>query len=147
MRLKNNKGITLLALTIYIFIFTLIIGVMTTISSFFYGRVYDVVDAPKHVSEFNKFVMFFSTDIKNYNSANVTNTTIDFENGPKYKYQNNKIYRNDVLIAKDILECNFLLKQHNVNTITKNIINVDLKIGKENKSTLNKNIDFTLKYW
>lgn len=147
MNLSNNKGVTLLALIIYVFIFSLIIGVMTTISSFFYGRIDEVVDPPKYVSEFNKFVMFFAVDVKNYDSADVTSNTITFKNGPIYKYQNGVMYRNDVKIAKDILKCEFTLKTYNVGDLSKNIINVYLQIGKEDKTIFEKNVDFTLKYW
>ena len=67
---KSQKGITLAALTVYIFIFTLIIGVITTISNSFYANIGDVVDAPKYIAEFNKFTMFFAVDIKNYSKTN-----------------------------------------------------------------------------
>lgn len=148
-KIESSKGVTLVALTIYILVFTLIIGVMTTISTFFFGNISQVVNTPKYVSEFNKFVMFFATDIKNYSEANVTETTIEFENGPTYKFENNAIYRNNALIAKYIMNCSFTASEYNENTnnITKNIINVNMQIGKNEKNSVTRNIDFTLKYW
>lgn len=146
-KIKSNKGITLLALSIYILIFTLIIGVMITIISFFYGNINNLVDTPKYAQEFNKFIMFFATDIKNYEQATVTDTTIQFENGPSYKYENNSIYRNDTAIANNIFKCIFTLKQYSVNEIIKNIINVDLQIGNDDEKLVREQIDFTLKYW
>lgn len=146
-KLKNNNGITLTALTVYMIIFTMIIGVITTISTFFYGNIYKVIEEPKYVTEYNKFVMFFAADIKNYNSAEVTSTTIKFESGTTYEYKNNSIYRNDKLIAENVLNCNFSTKVYNVNDLAKNIINVNLKIGKKEENSIEKNIDFTLKYW
>ena len=145
-KIKDNRGITLVALTIYIIIFTMVIGIVTTISTFFYGNIYNVIDTPKYVTEYNKFIMFFATDIKNYNSANVTNTTIKFVDGPTYEYKNNGIYREDKLIAKDVISCTFTPKTYNVNELSKNIINVNMRIGKE-KNSIGKNIDFTLRYW
>ena len=65
-KIKNNKGITLLALIVYITIFILVIGVMTTISSFFYGNMKNVTIEPKYASEFNKFTMFFDTEFTVY---------------------------------------------------------------------------------
>lgn len=146
-QVKSQKGITLATLVVYMVIFTIIIGVMTTISTFFYGNIGDAIDTPKYVSEFNKFVMFFVVDIKNYNEAIVTDTTIEFENGPIYSYRNNMIYRNDVVIANYVMECKFTPKQYDVSNITKNLINVNMKIGKEAEETITRNIDFTLKYW
>ena len=147
MKLKNNKGITLLALTVYIAIFMLIIATMTTISTFFFNNINDGINIHEYVVEFNKFVMFFVADVKNYDSAIVTDNQIQFNNGPVYKYQNGIIYRNDIKIAKNVLKCIFTPNHYNVNNITKNIINVDLQIGKNNGDIFNKNIDFTLKYW
>lgn len=143
---KNEKGITLVSLVIYIVIFVVIIGIMTTISTFFFGNVSTTMNVPRYASEFNKFVMFFGVDIKNNNSANVTATSIEFENGTKYEFKNNRIYRNDFIIAEDVLECTFTSDTYNVNSITKNIINTNIKIGR-NDSIFEKNIDFVLKYW
>lgn len=146
-KLKNDKGVTLAALTVYIIIFTLILGVVTTISTSFFSTIGGVVDTPQYLSEFNKFSMFFVTDVKNYNQANVTNNTIEFENGPTYKFQDNNIYRNETLIAKNVLNCTFSTNDFNVNNTMKQIINVNMKIGKNDEKSVIKNVDFTLRYW
>ncbi len=146
-KLKNNNGITLSALVIYIIVFMIVISIMTTISTFFYSNITDVIDTPRYLSELNKFVMFFGIDIKNYSSAVVTDNQIQFDGGPVYKYENNGIYRNDVLIAQKVLKCTFTPKEYNVNNITKNLINVDIQIGKDDQDSMKRKIDFTLKYW
>ena len=143
MQIKTNqKGITLTSLVAYISVMMIVIATMTTISTFFYSNISEVVDTPKYLSEFNKFTMFFVTDIKNYRS-----NTIEFEGGPTYKYQGNAIYRNDVKIAKYVMNCNFTLSQYNVDSKSKNIINVDMQIGKNAEKSVQKNVDFVLKYW
>ena len=146
-KLKSNNGITLSALVIYIIVFMIVISIMTTISTFFYSNITDVIDTPRYLSELNKFVMFFGIDIKNYSSAVVTDNQIQFDGGPVYKYENNGIYRNDVLIAQKVLKCTFTPKEYNVNNITKNLINVDIQIGKDDQDSMKRKIDFTLKYW
>ena len=146
-KVKNQRGVTLVALTIYIIIFIIIIGIVTTISTYFYSGIGEVVDTPKYLSEFNKFTMFFVADIKNYNNAEVTNNKIVFQNGPTYTYKDEHIYRNDVEIAKYIMSCTFSPKKYAVDKTTKNLINVDMKIGKNDKKSVEKNIDFTLRYW
>lgn len=145
--IKSNKGVTLTALAVYILIFTVLIGIMTTITTSFYGNIGEIIDSPKYVSEFNNFVMFFAVDVKNYKEATVTDNTIEFRNGPLYIFQNNTIYRNDEPIAKYIMNCTFTYKQYTVNTTTKNLINVDMQIGKDADDSVTKNVDFTLKYW
>lgn len=146
-KVSSENGITLTALVVYMVIMVIIIGIMTTISSGFFKNVYNVIDTPQYLSEMNKFIMFFGVDIKNYNNATVTSDTIQFENGPTYKYQNGYIYRNDVAIAKTIINCTFTGSQLEVGNVTKNIINVNMKIGKNDDDSITKNIDFTLRYW
>lgn len=146
-QIKNNKGITLVALTIYIVVFVLVLGVMTTISTSFFSNLGGAVDTPKYTSEFNKFAMFFVTDAKNYSKANVTDTTIQFENGPTYKYENNNIYRNDNIIAENIINCKFTAKEYNVDSTVKNIINASMQIGKTQEKSIVRSVDFTLRYW
>lgn len=146
-KIKDNKGITLSALVIYIIVFMIVISIMTTISTFFYSTITDIIDTPQYLSELNKFIMFFGIDIKNYNTAVVTDNQIQFEGGPIYKFENNSIYRDDVLIAQKVLKCTFTPKEYNVNNITKNLINVDIQIGKDNQDSMKRKIDFTLKYW
>lgn len=145
--LRNQKGITLTSLVIYILVFTIIIGVMTTISTFFYSGIGEVVDTPKYLAEFNKFSMFFVADVKNYNNATVTDNTIQFEGGPTYSYDGAYIYRNDTPICRYIMNCTFTSKTYNVNNTTKNLINVNMQIGKNDEKSVTKNIDFTLRYW
>lgn len=146
-KIKCEKGITMTSLVIYMVVFILLIGVLTTISTFFYSNIGEIVDTPKYVYDFNKFVMFFGVDIKNYNNAVVTTNSIQFEGGPTYIYQNNAIYRDNVLIAENIIACNFNLSQYTVSSTNKNIINVDIQIGKSQADCMTKSVDFTLKYW
>ena len=146
-KIKSERGITLSALMLYIVVFMIIISTMTIISTSFFNGLDKVMDTPKYVSEFNKFVMFFVTDVKNYNEADVTSDTIIFKNGPIYEYKNNTIYRNDVEIANSIINCTFTPKQYNVNTVIKNLINVNMLIGQNGESIIGRNIDFTLRYW
>ena len=143
---KSEKGVTLLILVVYIIIFVMIIGTMTTVSTFFFGNISESMNTPSYASEFNKFAMFFVVDIKRNNSATVSSDSVTFADGTKYLFSNNRIYRNDVLIAEEVLNCTFTSKTYNVNAITKNIINANITIGKTN-NIFNKDIDFVLKYW
>ena len=55
-RIKTQKGVTLAALTVYLTVFIMIIGIVTTISTHFYSGIGEVVDAPKYLSEFNLLI-------------------------------------------------------------------------------------------
>ena len=148
MQIKTNqKGVTLVSLVLYVIALTIVIAIMTTISTYFYTNIGGVLHTPKYLAEFNKFNMFFVTDVKDYSSATVTSDTIEFENGPTYKYQDGVIYRNDLIIAEYVMDCNFTMWPYTVNSFSKNIITVNLKIGEDEEESLTQDIDFTLKYW
>ena len=127
---------------------TIVMAAMTAMSTYFYDNIGEVLDTAKYVGEFNKFTMFFVADIKNYSSATVTDTTIEFENGPTYVFKNGGIYRNDFKIADYIMSCTFTEEEpYKVGTISKNIINVNMQIGKNENRSVAQNVDFTLRYW
>ena len=44
-RIKSEKGVTLLGLTVYILTLSIVVGILASISSFFYGNVNLVIDS------------------------------------------------------------------------------------------------------
>ena len=86
--LKSEKGITLLSLTVYIIIMFLVVGIVATVSNFFYGNINVVRDSAKYASEFDKFNSSLISDIKENKHVNTNNDekTIIFEDGTTYKY-------------------------------------------------------------
>lgn len=144
--MKNEKGITLTSLVIYMVVFGIIIGIMSTISVNFHENVKKVLESPKYVTEFNKFAMFFVNDVKSNKTATINDNEITFEDGTVYNYTNNAIYRNNELIAKYVIECNFEAGTYEVNELIKNLINVNMKLGTE-REQITRTIEFVLKYW
>ena len=49
-KIKSQNGVTLVALTVYILIFIVVIGILTTISNFFYGGVGAAMNTPDYVA-------------------------------------------------------------------------------------------------
>ena len=90
--------------------------------------------------------MFFIQDVKANKAASIIGTTIVFEDGTKYEYKDESIYRNDKKIAKNIRTASFEPATYTVNDVTKNLIKVNLNIGVEKKS-YQKQIEYVLKYW
>lgn len=144
--MKSEKGITLISLVIYMSVFVIVLAVMSTITNNFFANIEGLKESPKYVEEFNKFSMFFIKDAKSNSKANVTNTTVEFEDGTKYEYKNNCIYRNETLLAKNVKECTFIEEKYQVNTVTKNLIKVNSILGSGSEE-ITRNIDFVLKYW
>ena len=104
--MKCEKGITLTALTIYVIVFIFVIGIVATITSYFYNNVINFDETTKSYAEINKFNMYFLQDIKeqgitiqNIIEEENQNTGIALYNSKKfesitYSFNNNSIYRN-----------------------------------------------------
>ncbi len=144
--MKSEQGVTLTSLVIYIAVATVLISTMTVMSSHFFANIQLVKNQSDYVVEYNKFNMFFIQDVKANKAASIIGTTIVFEDGTKYEYKDESIYRNDKKIAKNIRTASFEPATYTVNNVTKNLIKVNLNIGVEKKS-YQKQIEYVLKYW
>ena len=144
-KLKSEKGVTLTTLVIYIIVLVVALGILATVSTFFYKNVVLIKDSAQYAAEFDKFNASFIKDIKNNSEAK----TIVFEDGTTYVYSENDkgIYRNQVKIATHVDVFNTSTKTISVNNVDKQIISVNIVIGNSKKTLINKSIDYTLKYW
>ena len=147
--MKEEKGITLVSLIIYMIILTFAIGMLGTVSDMFFANTNYITESGKYISEFNKFNMYFIEDVKNnQNTYEVTDHQIIFEDGTIYTYQenpDNSIYRNKVKICTNIAFCQFTKQEHKENNVTKNLIQVHMAI-KSSKLFEIQN-EYVLKYW
>lgn len=145
--LKSNRGVTITGLVAYMMILTIVSFIIVSISTNFYSNVKEISESPAYMSEFNKFTMFFVVDVKSNSSIKtITSSSIVFEDGTKYTLSNSNIYRNDELIAENLNKFTFSSEYLIKDGFTKTIINVKAELSNE-YSTLNKDIDFILKYW
>lgn len=146
--MKSQKGVTLVALVIYIIVFTIVISILSVISSFFFSNVKFVKEQANYAPEFNKFNMFFIQDVKNNKNVNVSGSTVEFADGTRYDFNSEQkaIYRNGKAIAKNIQVAVFKASTVTIRNTTKNIVNVNIAIGKAG-ALFTKDIDYVLKYW
>lgn len=144
--MKSDKGITLMALVIYIAVFTIVVSTMALLSSYFYNNMHLIKDDASYVVEYNKFNMFFIQDVKHNSTATIENNVIKFEDGTIYEYKSNSIYRNDKEIAANVKSATFNLETYKVENTTKNLILVNLNIG-EGEKEYQKEIEYVLRYW
>ena len=80
--MKSEKGITLNSLIIYIILITLVLGLLVSISSYFYSNLDYVNDTGKTMFQFNKFNMYFIEDVKNNTDLySIEDEKIVFEDG------------------------------------------------------------------
>ena len=147
--MKSEKGITLLSLIVYIALLTLVLGILSVVSNYFYKNVNYITDTGKYVSNYNKFNMYFIEDVKNNSeiySISEDGTQLVFADGTNYTFADNSIYRNKVRICENIYALSFSKRaQTDENDFTKQIITVNFAVrGSKLFETEN---DYVLKYW
>lgn len=143
--MKSQKGITLISLTIYVITMSVVVGVLATVTTFFYKDIKDVNVDIDPITQFTTFNSFFADEV-NYSNLKVvecgtTNSNqnyIVFSNGVQYTFvpENNGIYRNKVKICRNIEMCTFseIIKNG------KSVIIVNFKSGDPERR-----IEYTLK--
>ena len=99
---KNQKGITLVSLMVYLIGLIAIIGIVAVLTSFYSKNVATMNDTSEVNSEFNKFdaKMIQETKTAGNEIEEVFGTTIKFKNGNTYTYGDNRIYQNAVTVSK-----------------------------------------------
>lgn len=146
--MKSQRGVTLVSLTVYVIVMAIVVGILATITTFFYKNVNDTNAEIDPITEYTTFNSYFSDEINHPNikivkcgnnqdeKGNVQNYIL-FSNGVQYTYvsANHGIYRNEVKIGRNIKECTFEEKIENGKTIVK----VHFESG-----TTNKDIKYTL---
>lgn len=149
--MKKEKGVTLIALTVYVITFIIVLMLLASITTYFHdgiGRVQNSMTSPE---DFNKFNVEFVQDVKSSYYANISQnenvTQILLDNGTTYRYITDEkaIYRNKVKISKNIL----LFEATNEKTENnKNIIKIKVGTGKDiNNLNFTKTINYVLRYW
>lgn len=139
--MKSQKGVTLITLTIYIIVMTIVIAIISLISTYFYNNTHALADTIDPLTEYTKFNSFF-TDEVNHNNIKIIECEqnyIVFDNGVQYMFvpENKGIYRNQVKVCRNVKNCTFGQKIQN----GKNIVTVTLEIEKGQAKTL----EYTLK--
>ena len=120
--MKNNRGITLTSVMIYVIGMVLAIGVIATITSYFYSNVNIESLNSDAATQFTTFSGIFSYEV-NLLDNKVIDCVTEQENGKKVSYiifssgnqytfkeETNSIYQNQVKICSEIVDCDFSYK-------------------------------------
>lgn len=137
--MKNNKGITMISLIIYIIVITFILSGLTAITTSFYKNINEVDGASESAVSFSKFNMYLLNDIKE-EDAEISDVTpdgksiaISYKRDGKtavatYRLSGNSIYRNNVKVCSKVKDFKVDAspgKESRVITITMNISNYE----------------------
>ena len=155
--MKNQKGVTLISLTIYIIALTVIIAMLSLISTFFYKNVKDSQNDIEPLTEFTNFNSYFSTDANTSNMiylttgsgdnysyvALVNKDTLNQENPEVIKYiyvsADKTIYRDtgntSIAVARNVTQSSFTESAEEQQTnSSKKKITIMLTIGNSSKT-------------
>ena len=148
-KLKDNKAITLFALSIYIIVLMVILGILATVTNFFNNNLNIIKEASVNASYFDKFNVSFVNDVKHNKEAKVEGNLIIFEDGTIYTYNenDNSIYRGKIKISENVKFFSATTKKILVDNVAKQIINVNIVIGESSNTVFDQNINYTLRYW
>ena len=150
--MKIEKGITIVALSINVIMFTAIIVLLANLTNYVYPNLININSDSISSEEFVKFNTKFVSDIKESSNALVTTTTdptgykIILSNGIRYTYveAEKAIYRDDKKIAINI--SSFSAEKTTENN--KDIVKIRIGTGKDkNNVDFGKTIKYVLKYW
>ena len=134
--MKNNRGVTLTSLAIYIIGLVTMIGLLSVFMRFFYGNVNRKSYTDDTAERYSKFIMYLtndvnSNDIKKVYVDNSERIHIKFNNESyhEYLYQNEGIYYREVdvdghetkqiLLCENITSCQFKYENNEINVTSK----------------------------
>ncbi len=125
--MNSNRGITTTSLIIYVIAMLIVIGIISTITSFFYTNIISLDDSSNNVSEINKFNMHFLQEVKNTNNnvTKLSTNSISFLTGNTFTFQDNSIYLNSNKICENVKNLAFSIEEVN----RKKVITVLITIG------------------
>lgn len=123
--MKNNRGVTLVSLLLYVCVLIIMLSIMSIITTEFYNNTDDVQEDVREIIEFNKFNSYFLKEVKTKNNKvdTVGNNYILFTTGNSFKIDNNIIYFNNVKVCEKVKNMNISLqdngdKENNIIEIT-----------------------------
>ena len=121
--MKSNKGITLTSVIVYVIGMTVIVGLVATLTSYFYKNINVEELSDDTSTQYTKFSSIFTKEINkedNYvidaktteetiNGENTKTSYIIFSSGNQYTYkgENKAIYKNNIKICQNIDRCDF----------------------------------------
>lgn len=125
--MKNNHGVTITSLIVYVIAMLIVIGIIANLTSFFYTNVFNLEDESANISEISKFNMYFLKEVKNPNNSivEIKENKITFITGNTFIFQDNSIYLNNIRICENIKNLNFAKEEIN----SKDVIAILITVG------------------
>lgn len=133
--MKNQRGITLVSLVVYILVMLVAIAIMGSITNNFYKNTDAIQENVEEVVKFNKFNNYFLKEVKTKNNKvdSISNNYILFTSGNSFSLSNNVIYYNNIEICDKVQSMEITFGK-NGDVEDKTIVNVSISFNNFNKS-------------
>lgn len=133
--MKSQRGITLVSLIVYVFVMTVVVGIIAVVTGNFMKSLRDANFYNDPIAEYTSFNSYFTEDI-NRKGVQVLECKEDYivlDNDVQYSFiaENKGIYRNQVKICWDIDSCTFSESEENGKTV----VTIEFKAGGQDKTT------------
>ncbi len=133
--MKSQKGITLVSLIVYVFVMTIVVGIIAVVTGTFMKSLRDANFYNDPIAEYTAFNSYFTEEV-NHKGVQITDCQdnyIVFDNNVQYSFipENRGIYRNQVKICWDIDSCTFSQSEKNGKTV----VTVEFKAGSQDRTT------------
>ena len=137
--MKKENGLTIISVLIYIIALLIILGVVATLTSYFYKNINIEGESQLTNAQFTKFSGYITEEINQDGvrvvevAENENVTYITFTNKQTYTYSkvNKAIYVNEIKICQNIDKCNFSYTEED----NRDKIIVDFKSGNFERTT------------
>ena len=140
MEWKNNKGVTLVSLAVYVVLMLAVVAAVAAFKNNIDENIDSMGEYTSVVPEINKMNMYMlgETNIENNKvlKRNSDGTYIAFSSGNEYLFSDNNLYKNSIKILTNINSCTFEVGKENNN----DVLYVNFELGGDEV------VDKTLKY-
>jgi len=118
--MKNQKGITIVSLVLYVIVMIIVLGVMSMILGNFYNNTSAMQGNVEEVVKFNKFNNYFLKEVKANNNKidRVESNYILFSSGNLFSMSNGIIYFNNIQICDGVKKMNITQEDDNIINVT-----------------------------
>ena len=112
--MKNNKGITLTALVVYIAVMIIALGVISAIITQFYKNTKSLDADTDEILQLNRFNTYFLKEVKARGNKvdSIKDNYILFSSGNSFSLSNNEILYNNIPICDKVKSITFKLGQN-----------------------------------
>lgn len=109
--MKQNRGITLTGLSLYVLVLSIAIAVLSTITMYFSNNYEYIESEGVNASQYNRLMSYLIKDSKkdNITVEEIQDYILKLSNGITYSFNSDEkaVYRDEVRIADNIEECVF----------------------------------------